>query len=100
MYQTKVLVKELLKVDVYLTIRVVLCPKEVEKMVARSNLDALTSGMLAKLDPLSRIAREQRAARWISITRNGSAALPKYSLRPGRRPAGHVTELQFPAVKK
>ncbi len=45
-------------------------------MVTRSYLDALTSGMMAKLDPLSRIAREQRAARWISITRNGSEATP------------------------
>ncbi|MBU2535179.1 MAG: hypothetical protein ABIK32_07725 [Chloroflexota bacterium] len=70
-------------------------------MVTRSYLDALTPGMMAKLDPLSRIARDQRGARRISITRNGSeATLPKYTLRPGRRPAGHVTEPQFPAAKK
>ncbi len=45
-------------------------------MVVRSYFDALTPGMMAKLDPLSRIAREQRAARWISITRNGSEVTP------------------------
>ena len=45
-------------------------------MVVRSYFDALTPGMMAKLDPLSRIAREQRAARWISITRNGSETTP------------------------
>jgi hypothetical protein len=70
-------------------------------MVTRSYLDALTSGMMAKLDPLSRIAREQRAARWASITRNGSeAALPKYTLRLGHRTAGHVAGPQFPVAKK
>ncbi len=45
-------------------------------MVVRSYFDALTPGMMAKLDPLSIIASEQKAARWISITRNGSEAAP------------------------
>jgi len=55
-------------------------------MVARSNLDALTSGMLAKLDPLSRITREQIMARRTSVTKNESAAaLLKYALWPGDR---------------
>ncbi len=70
-------------------------------MVVRSYFDALTPGMMAKLDPLSRIAREQRAARWISITRNGSeAALSKFTLRPVRRLASNVAALQFPVSKK
>ena len=55
-------------------------------MVVRSYFDALTPGMMAKLDPLSRIAREQKAARWISITRNGSEAAPlKHVLWPVER---------------
>ncbi len=55
-------------------------------MVVRSYFDALTPGMMAKLDPLSRIAREQRAARWISITRNGpEAASLKHVLWPADR---------------
>ncbi len=70
-------------------------------MVTRSYLDALTPGMMAKLDPLSRIAREQRAARWASITRNEpEAALSKYTLRLGHRTAGHVAGPQFPVTKK
>ncbi len=70
-------------------------------MVVRSYLDALTSGMMAKLDPLSRIAKGQRSADRISITRNGSAAaLPKYTPRLGHRTAGHVAGPQFPVVKK
>ncbi len=52
-------------------------------MVTRSNLDALSSGMLAKLDPLSRIAKKQGAARWICVTRNEPEPVPsKYTLRP------------------
>jgi len=87
--------------DVYLTIQMILCPKEVAKMLTRSYLDALTPGMRARLDPLSRIVGEGKTEHWVSITRNEpAAALPKYSLRPGRRPAGHVTEPQFPAAKK
>ncbi len=70
-------------------------------MVTRSYLDALTSGMMAKLDPLSRIAREERAERWTSLTRNESAAaLPEYTLRLGHRTAGHVAVPQFPVAKK
>jgi len=65
---------------------VLLCLKEVEKMVARSNLDALTSGMMAKLDPLSRIAREQRTTRWVPITKNTPSATPlKHALWPSER---------------
>ncbi len=70
-------------------------------MVTRSYFDALTPGMRARLDPLSRITREGETARWASVVRNGSAAaLPKYSLRPGHRTAGHVAGPQFPAAKK
>lgn len=55
-------------------------------MVARSYLDALTSGMLAKLDPLSRIARAGRMARRTSVAKNESAAAPlKHALWPGDR---------------
>ncbi len=70
-------------------------------MVTRSYLDALTSGMMAKLDPLSRITREGKTERWASVTRNEpAAALPKYTLRLGHRTAGHVAVPQFPAAKK
>ena len=55
-------------------------------MVARSNLDALTSGMMAKLDPLSRIVWDQRGARWISKIRNESETAPlKHALWPSER---------------
>ena len=57
--------------------------REVEKMVTRSNLDALSPGMLAKLDPLSRIAKQQGAVHWIYVTRNEPEVAPsKYTLRP------------------
>jgi len=59
--------------------------REVEKMM-RSFLDALTPGMMAKLDPLSRIARERRAAQWDSIARSDvEAALSRYAIRPSHR---------------
>jgi len=52
-------------------------------MVTRSYLDALTSGMMAKLDPLSRIAGEGRTVRRISIIRNAPEATPlKHALWP------------------
>ena len=52
-------------------------------MVTRSNLDALTPGMLAKLDPLSRIVKGQGAAHRIYGTRSDSEPAPsKYTLRP------------------
>lgn len=52
-------------------------------MVTRSNLDALSPGMLAKLDPLSRLAKEHGAAHWICVKRNEPEAAPsKYTLRP------------------
>ncbi|HEY51791.1 MAG TPA: hypothetical protein G4O20_08320 [Dehalococcoidia bacterium] len=70
-------------------------------MSTRSYLDALSPGMRAKLDPLFRMEREQRMTSIISITGNGSEpAFPKYSLRPGRRPASSVATLQPPATKK
>jgi len=60
--------------------------REVEKMLTRSYLDALTSGMRAKLDPLSRMAREQRPARLLSIMRSEPDAAPsKYNLGPNDR---------------
>jgi|GEM_PF-2572042 len=59
--------------------------REVEKMM-RSFLDALTPGMMAKLDPLSRIAKERRASQWDSIARNDvEAALSRYAIRPSDR---------------
>jgi hypothetical protein len=71
------------------------------KMPTRSYLDALSPGMRAKLDPLFRMEREQEMAGAITVTGNGSEpAFPKYSLRPGRRPASNVTTLQSPATKK
>ncbi len=55
-------------------------------MLTRSYLDALTSGMRAKLDPLSRMAREQRPARLLSIMRSEPDAAPsKYNLGPNDR---------------
>ncbi len=52
-------------------------------MVVRSYFDALTPGMMAKLAPLSRIARDQRATGRISITRNAPEATPlKHVLWP------------------
>ncbi len=54
--------------------------------MVRSFLDALTPGMMAKLDPLSRIAKERRAAQWDSIGRSDvEAALSRYSIRPSDR---------------
>jgi hypothetical protein len=70
-------------------------------MVVRSYLDALTPGMMAKLDPLSRIAGEGKTENWVSVTRSESeAALPRYTLRLGHRTAGHVAGPQFPVAKK
>jgi len=69
-------------------------------MPTRTYLDALSPGMRAKLDPLFRIEREQRAVSLTPVLRNGSeAAFPKYSLRPGHRPANIVVTLQPPAKK-
>ena len=54
--------------------------REVERMTTRSYLDALTPGMRAKLDPLSRMARENRAAPWFSVMKDEPDAAPaKYS---------------------
>jgi len=81
--QTKVLAKVILKVDVYFTIQVVLCPQEVAKMLTRTYLDALTPGMRAKLDPLSRMLGGVESARRISVPKNGSdAASLKHNLWP------------------
>jgi len=55
-------------------------------MATRSYLDALSSGMKAKLDPLSRITGEQGAARWPSVVRSESdSALSKHNLGPIER---------------
>ena len=55
-------------------------------MATRSYLDALTPGMRAKLDPLSRITREQRAARWPSAVKGeADITFPKYNLGPVER---------------
>ena len=52
-------------------------------MLTRTYLDALTPGMRAKLDPLSRIVGEAGNARRISVLRNGSdAASLKHNLWP------------------
>lgn len=45
-------------------------------MATRSYLDALSPGMRAKLDPLSRITREQGAARWPSAMGSESGSAP------------------------
>ena len=68
--------------------------EEVGEMVTRSNLDALTPGMRAKLDPLSRIAREPGVTRRFSIVRNESeVTLPEYFRKLRNRTA-------IPAAKK
>ena len=55
-------------------------------MVTRSNLDALSPGMMAKLDPLSRLVKESGSTHWVSVTRNGSEPVPsKCTLRPINR---------------
>ena len=60
--------------------------REVAKMVTKSNLDALSPGMMAKLDPLSRIAKEPGSARWISTAKNESGAASfKYAPWPADR---------------
>jgi len=45
-------------------------------MLTRTYLDALSPGMRARLDPLSRIVREAGTAHWISAMRNGPADMP------------------------
>ena len=55
-------------------------------MATRSYLEALSPGMKAKLDPLSRITGEQGAARWPSTMRSESdSALSKHNLGPIER---------------
>jgi len=57
--------------------------REVAKMVTRSNLDALSPGMMAKLDPLSRLAKERGTARWVSAVKSESGVASfKYASRP------------------
>ena len=55
-------------------------------MATRSYLEALSPGMKAKLDPLSRITGEQGAARWTSAMRSEfDSALSKHNLGPIER---------------
>ncbi len=55
-------------------------------MATRSYLDALSPGMRAKLDPLSRITGEQGAARWPSAMRSEPDSAPlKHNLGPIER---------------
>ena len=55
-------------------------------MATRSYLDALSSGMRAKLDPLSRIIGEQGAARWPAAVRSEPDSAPlKHNLGPIER---------------
>ena len=52
-------------------------------MVTRSNLDALSPGMMAKLDPLSRLVKETVSTHWVSVTRNGPEPVSsKCTLKP------------------
>ena len=44
-------------------------------MLTRIYLDALTPGMRARLDPLSRIVGEAGSVRRVSVPRNGSDAV-------------------------
>jgi hypothetical protein len=72
-----------------------------KEMVMKSYLDALTPGMRARLDPSSRIPKEERTERWASVTRNEpEATSSKYTLRLGHRTTGRVAGPQFPALKK
>jgi len=55
-------------------------------MATRSYLETLSPGMRAKLDPLSRIIREQGAARWPSAMGSESGSAPlRYNLGPIER---------------
>ena len=55
-------------------------------MLTRSYLDALSPGMRAKLDPISRIAGEPRPEKLSSVLKNGSdTARLKNSLWPIER---------------
>jgi hypothetical protein len=55
-------------------------------MVTRSYLEALSPGMRAKLDPLSRITGERGAARWPAVVRSEPDSAPlRHNLGPIER---------------